>query len=123
MTIRDVLTAYYEAYNSEDPHHLAAVLHEDVVLHSAAGTHHGLSAYLDTYRAMTATFVDRLTPESIEVDGDTAIVTVVNTLTARADVKDFMGMSLEQGQTMTLRLRGRYTVADGRIREIHLELL
>ncbi|MFI8694101.1 MULTISPECIES: nuclear transport factor 2 family protein [Dietzia] len=123
MTVRDVITAYYEAYNSEDPHHLAAVLHEDVILHSAAGTQHGLSAYLDTYRAMTSTFVDRMTPEEIEVDGDTAIVTVINSLTARADVKDFMGMSLDEGQTITLTLRGRYTVDDDRIREIHIELL
>ncbi|UVE94654.1 hypothetical protein [Dietzia sp. B32] len=63
------------------------------------------------------------TTEEIEIDGDTATVTVVNTLTARADVKDFMGMSLDEGQTMTLTLRGRYTVDDDRIREIHIKLL
>ena len=98
MSVRAVITAYFDAYNSEDPHHLAAVLDEDVVLHSAAGTQHGLSAYLDTYRAMASTFVDRMTPEEIEVSGDTATVTVVNTLTARADVKNFMGTSLKGGR-------------------------
>lgn len=123
MTVHDVITAYYEAYNSEDPHQLAGVLHEDVVLSSAAGTQHGLSAYLDTYKAMTTTFIDRMTPEEIEVDGDTATVTVVNTLTARSDVKDFMGMSMDEGQTMTLNLRGRYTVDEGRIREITIEFV
>ena len=50
-------------------------------------------------------------------------VTIVNTLTARADVKDFMGMSLDDGQAMTLNLKGRYTVDGDRIREINLELL
>ncbi|MBM7231892.1 nuclear transport factor 2 family protein [Dietzia cinnamea] len=122
-SVHDVITAHFEAYNSEDPHQLAAVLHEDAVLHSAAGTQLGLSAYLDTYRAMTSTFVDRMTPEEIQVDGDTATVTIVNTLTARADVKDFMGMSLDDGQAMTLNLKGRYTVDGDRIREINLELL
>lgn len=48
---------------------------------------------------------------------------MVNTLTARADVKDFMGLSLDEGQTMTLTLRGRYTVDDDRIRAIHIDLL
>ena len=72
---------------------------------------------------MTSTFVDRMTPEEIQVDGDTATVTIVNTLTARADVKDFMGMSLDDGQAMTLNLKGRYTVDGDRIREINLELL
>ncbi|WP_295648435.1 nuclear transport factor 2 family protein [uncultured Dietzia sp.] len=123
MSTRDVITAYFDAYNSEDGHHLAAVLHEDVELHSAAGTQHGLSAYLDTYHAMTSTFIDRMTPEEISVVGDTATVTIVNTLTARSDVRDFMGMSLDKGQSMTLNLRGRYTVDTGRIREIRIEMV
>ena len=123
MTPRDVVTAYFEAYNSEDGHHLAAVLHEGVELHSAAGTQHGLSAYLDTYHAMTSTFVDRMTQEEIEVDGDTATVSITNTLTARSDVRDFMGMSLDKGQSTTLSLRGRYTVDEGRIRQIRIEMV
>ncbi|GAA0965173.1 nuclear transport factor 2 family protein [Actinocorallia libanotica] len=121
-TVNQVMTSYYDAYNSEDPDRLAAVLDDSVILRSAAGTGQGLPGYLDTYRTMITTFVDRMTPQRIEADGDTATVSIVNTLTARADVPDFMGMKLKAGETLTLNLRGRYKVRDGRISEIDIEL-
>lgn len=123
MNAEEVLTAYYEAYNSEDPDRLASLLDKDVVLHSTSGTEQGLSRFLDDYRTRTATFVDRLIPERIEANGDMATVTIVNILTARTDVPDFMGAALEEGQTLTLNKRGRYRVGNGRICEIRIDML
>lgn len=56
MTVNEVLTAYYDAYNSEDPNLLATVLDEAVVLRIGGGTPEGRSAYLDTYKMTTTMF-------------------------------------------------------------------
>ncbi|MEU5842713.1 nuclear transport factor 2 family protein [Rhodococcus sp. NPDC047139] len=98
MSVEGVLTAYFEAYNSEEPDRLAELLDKDVVLHSAAGTEQGLSTYLDAYRSRAAVFVDRMIPDRIEVNGDMATVTILNTLTARVDVPDFMGAPVGKGR-------------------------
>ena len=42
-------------------------------------------------------------------------VRIVDKLTARDDVPDFMGQALAKGETITLNLTGRYTIRDGRI--------
>ena len=62
MSVNEVLTAYYDAYNSENPDRLAAVLDEAIVLRTAGGTQEGRPAYLETYKMMTTTFVSRIMP-------------------------------------------------------------
>ncbi|MFS0897371.1 nuclear transport factor 2 family protein [Mycolicibacterium litorale] len=93
-----------------------------MTVRSAAGVQHGRAAYLQTYRYMIGQFVDRMTPRDIQVDGAVATVQITDELTARADIPDFMGASLREGQSMTLDLLGRYTVMDGRIAEIELTM-
>ena len=106
---------YYRTYNSENPQALEALYADDVVFTSAQGTSHGRDAILQTYRYLIATFEDRMTPESILIDGNHAAVEITDVFTAREDVPDFMGASLKKGETLTLKLCGVYTVKDGRI--------
>lgn len=120
MTIADTMRAYYAAYNAEDEDRLGSLLDDEVTLISAAGVQTGKAAYLATYRFMIATFVDRMTPERIIPEDGAATVHITDALTARAPVADFLGASLAEGETMTLRLVGRYTITDGKIVRIEI---
>ncbi|MFP1155468.1 nuclear transport factor 2 family protein [Mycobacterium sherrisii] len=120
--VETLLMRYYETYNSENPDKLSELLSESVAVRPGGGVQNGRDAYLQTYRYMIDQFIDRMTPQRIEVDGTVAIVHITDVLTARADITDFMGMCLSAGQSMTLNLQGRYTVADGQIAEIDLTI-
>ena len=113
-----LIRAYYVAYNALDADGLAGLLAPDVELISAMGTQTGRDAYLETYRTMTGLFIDVMTPEQIAVNGDTVTVTIHDSLTAKADIADFMGQSLKAGEELVLRLQGQYTFRDGRIARI-----
>lgn len=118
--MEQLIRSYYAAYNGLDDDGLAAILHPQVELVSAMGTQSGRDAYLATYRFMTGQFVDIMEPETIAVEGNCATVTIRDSLTAKADVDDFMGQSLAKGQEIVLNLTGRYTVEDGRIVRIEV---
>jgi ketosteroid isomerase-like protein len=120
MTNEELMRTYYEAYNSEDETRLAPLLADDVVLISAAGEQKGKEAYLGTYRYMIATFIDRMTPEKIVESAGGATVDIHDRLVARADVDDFLGMSVRAGEAIDLPLTGRYTIEAGRIHHIEI---
>ena len=118
--IEALMRAYYAAYNAVDAEALSVILAPDVVLVSAMGTQAGRDAYLTTFRYMTDQFVDRMTPERIDVEGAVATVRIRDSLIARADIADFMGQPVARGQELLLALIGRYTIADGRIARIEI---
>lgn len=113
---------YYTAYNSEDPTALRAFYADDVVLVSAQGELRGADAILDTYRFLTGQFYDRMTPTRIDIDGNRAVVDIVDVFTAKRDVADFMGRALRQGEVLELKLRGTYTAENGRFQRIVIEM-
>ena len=115
------MRAYYRAYNSEDEAALAGYYHEDVELVSGEGTLRGRDAILETYRHLTGLFHDKMTPLFISIDGDTAVVDILDRFTAKRDVGEFMGSTLREGESLVLRLRGTYQAIDGRFRRIAIE--
>ena len=117
------MRGYYEAYNSEDESRLGAFLADDVLLVSAQGEQRGKDAYLATYRAIVADFSDRMTPESIAVDGDTAAVRITDRFTAKHDVADFLGRGFKKGDGFTLKLEGTYRAQGGKIAAINVAIL
>ena len=110
-----VLRSYYQAYNSLDTERLCEILSPDVELVSPLGTERGHQAYLATFHYMTGMFVDVMTPETITVSGNTVTVAIHDSLTAKADVADFMGHAVKAGEELILRVKGEYTLVDGRI--------
>lgn len=118
--VEALIRSYYTAYNAVDLEALKAVLDPDVMLVSALGTQAGRDAYLTTYAYMTGHFIDRMTPQSIEVVGAVAEVRIRNDLTARQDIPDFLGQPIAEGQQIVLDLVGRYTVSEGRIARIEI---
>lgn len=120
MASEDFFKGYYEAYNSEDPAKLGALLADDVVMASAMGEQTGKDAYLQTYQFMIGTFIDKMRPEKITLTHDGAVVDIHDSLIARADVPDFMGQSLKAGEEMVLKLTGKYTLKDGKIVRIEI---
>jgi ketosteroid isomerase-like protein len=120
MAGEDFFRGYYEAYNSENPARLGALLADDVVLASAMGETKGKDAYLQTYQFMISTFVDKMRPEKITLTADGAVVDIHDSLVARADVPDFMGQSLKAGEEMVLKLTGKYTLKGGKIARIEI---
>ena len=74
---------YYKAYNSEDAEALAAFYHDDVELASAQGVMRGPKEILATYQYLTSNFHDKMTPESIEVSGNTAVVKIHDSFKAK----------------------------------------
>lgn len=120
MLDKAFVEAYYSAYNSEDPVALRRFYADDVVLVSAQGELRGAEAILETYAFLTAQFIDRMTPTRIDIDGDRAVVEIVDVFTAKRDVADFMGVALRAGEKLELQLRGTYTVKDGRFVRIEI---
>lgn len=117
---RRFFEGYYRAYNTADETQLTPYLAEDVVLASPEGETKGREAYLQIYRHITGQFIDQMTPESIEIDGDRAVVHIHDRFTAKSDVESFLGQSFKQGQVLELKLTGRYLVKDGRIVRIEV---
>ena len=117
MTGEDILRHYYDAYNAGDEQGLRALLADDLALVPIAGADEirGVDAYLATYRTSLASFEDVMEPQAIEAVGDVVTVDLRNLLTAREDVDDFFGLSARSGETITLQLIARYTIANGRI--------
>ena len=118
----EFMRGYYDAYNSGDPALLGAFLADDVVMVSAQGESRGKDAYLATYKAITAAFVDQMTPTAITVDGDTATVRITDRFTAKTDVPDFLGQSYAKGQGFTLQLLARYRAQGKKIAHIEVEI-
>ena len=81
----------------------------------------GVEAILDTYRYLIANFTDRMTPEEITIDGDSARVKIRDHFTAKQDVADFLGMSLAAGDAFELLLQGSYEFEGGRIKRLLIE--
>lgn len=106
---------YYATYNSENPEALAGFYASDVVFTSAQGTSTGKEAILQTYGWLISQFEDRMTPDSILIDGNRAAVEITDVFTARQDVADFMGTALKKGEQLTLKLCGIYTVDNQQI--------
>ena len=114
---------YYDAYNSEDEARLGALLADDVVLTSAQGVQHGRDAYLSTYRQIISAFTDRMTPDEIVVDGAKATVKITDRFIAKMDVPNFLGQTFKKGQGFKLKLIANYTVDDGKIATIDIQMV
>lgn len=114
---------YYQTYNQEDPDALSQFYHDDVVLSSSQGNQVGIDELLDTYRFLISAFHDQMTPTSIRIEGNIGIIEIVDRFTAKHDVKDFLGVSLSQGVSVELRLRGTYECIDNKFKHIKIETL
>jgi len=117
----EFMESYYRTYNSEDPEALRAYYADDVVMVSAAGETHGADAILDSYRYLISVFHDKMTAEHIEIDGDSAVVSISDRFTAKTAVPDFFGQSFAVGDEFELRLRGTYQSLNGRFTHITIE--
>ena len=122
MLDKAFIEAYYAAYNSEDPVALRRFYADDVVLVSAQGELRGADAILETYAFLTGQFFDHMTPTRIDIEGNRAVVEIADVFTAKRDVADFMGMTLQEGEKFELLLRGTYTVEHDRFVRIEIEL-
>ena len=118
MLDRDFFVRYYDTYASEDADALGAFYADDVRLTSGQGVIQGKEQLLGTYRAITSLFHDRMTPDSILVDGDRAAIEITDRFEAKQAVPEFLGRSFAKGETFTMRICGVYRVGNGKIREV-----
>lgn len=122
MNHEALMRSYYATYNSENPAALRAFYADDVVLLSSQGEMRGPDAILATYQYLISMFEDRMVPTVIRTEGDTAVVDITDTFTAKQDVADFMGASLQKGEQMVMQLRGTYRIRDNRFIHITIEM-
>lgn len=117
-----LLQAYYQAYNAVDEAKLRQLMADDVTLHPIGEAEPivGIEAYLEVFRLMHSHFYDVMEPQNITADGERVQVKVVNRLTAKADVDGLFGMTLAQGETLTLVLDAAYTVRADQIVQIEI---
>jgi hypothetical protein len=116
------MQSYYTTYNGEDPDALARYYASDVVFETAQGSSVGVAPILDTYRYLISVFSDQMTPDSITISGDTAIVAITDRFEAKQAIADFMGQSFAPGDTLVLKLRGTYQCRDGQFCHIRIDL-
>ncbi len=118
------MECYYQTYNTENVDSLASYYHPEVELTSEAGVMKGAEAVLATYRQIIGIFHDKMTPTSIHIDGQIAIVAIIDRFTAKVDVEDFLGMQVAAGESFELKLRGTYEAdSDNLFRTIVIERL
>ena len=115
MLTEQFMRDYYACYNSEDAEALRRFYHPEVKFFSAQGEQIGDDAIIGTYRYLMGRFEDRMTPENILIDGDQAAVEITDRFTARADIDDFLGHSLKQGEQLVLHLCAIYRVKNRQI--------
>ena len=115
------MESYYQTYNSENPDKLREFYCEDVVLTSGQGAQEGVQSIIDMYSYLISVFSDQMTPQSIEVDGNTAVVDILDQFEAKTDIEDFMGMSLSKGDKFELRIKGSYEIENGKFKNILIE--
>jgi ketosteroid isomerase-like protein len=120
---KSFIESYYATYNEENPDALRKFYADDVILASAMGELHGPDAILATYTGLTSQCHDKMTPLTIDIDGNRAIVAIRDVFTAKHDLADFMGQPLKKGESFQLNLRGTYTEADGKFTRILIESL
>jgi len=118
MLDKNFFVRYYEAYASEDPAALGAFYADDVTLSSSQGVIQGREALLGTYRYITAMFIDRMTPDTIILDGDRAAIEITDRFEAKTDVESFLGRPFRKGEVFTMKICGVYRVENGKIRQI-----
>lgn len=106
---------YYRCYNSESPDALRQFYHPDVRLSSPQGTQVGADSIIETYTQLIAAFHDRMTAETILIEGHRAAVEIIDSFTAKVDIDDFMGQALKTGENLILPLCAVYTVENGQI--------
>ncbi len=116
-----LMESYYQTYNSENPDKLREFYCDDVVLTSGQGAQEGAQAIIDMYSSIISQFSDQMTPENIEISGNTAIVDILDRFEAKTDVEDFLGMSMAKGDKFELKIRGTYEIEDGRFKNITIE--
>lgn len=109
------MRAYYETYNRGDLAALADFYAEDVLFVANGAEVRGREAVIAMVRGVLAGFEDVMTPRTIAVSGDTALVRIDDRLTAKADIPDFLGRGVKAGETVNLALCGVYELARGRI--------
>jgi ketosteroid isomerase-like protein len=118
MLDRNFFVRYYETYASEDAAALGAFYAEDVKLISSQGVIQGREQLLGTYRTIISLFRDRMTPDSILIDGDQAAIEITDRFEAKQAVPEFLGRSFAKGEAFTMRICGVYRVQDGKIRQV-----
>jgi extradiol dioxygenase family protein len=118
---KELMESYYQTYNSENPDKLREFYCEDVVLTSGQGAQEGVQSIIDMYSYLISVFSDQMTPQSIEVDGNTAVVDILDQFEAKTDIEDFMGMSLSKGDKFELRIKGSYEIENGKFKNILIE--
>ena len=123
MLDRNFFIRYYETYASEDADALGAFYADDVKLTSGQGVIRGSEQLLGTYRTIISLFRDRMTPDSILIDGDRAAIEITDRFEAKEPVPEFLGRSFAKGEVLTMRICGLYRVQGGKIREITIYAL
>ncbi len=118
MLDRNFFVRYYETYAAEDAAALGAFYAEDVKLTSGQGVIQGREQLLGTYRSIISLFHDRMTPETILIDGDRAAIEITDRFEAKQAVPEFLGRPFAKGEVFIMRICGLYRVQDGKIREI-----
>ena len=115
--------SYFETYNSADAERISAYYAPGVKLFASGGEIDGRVALLGVYREIINGFTDLMTPKRILTDDAVAMVEIEDMLTAKHDVKDFLGKPVKAGETVTLRLAGVYEFEDGLISRITMYAL
>ena len=118
---KELMESYYQTYNSENPDKLREFYCEDEALTSGQGAQDRVQSLIEMYNYLTSVFSDQMTPQSIEVDGNIAVVDILDKFQAKTDIEDFMGMSLSKGDKFELRIKGTYEIVDGKFKNILIE--
>jgi len=118
---KQLMESYYRTYNSENAAELRKFYSEDVILVSGQGEQNGAQSIIDMYNYLTTVFSDKMTPQNIQVDGNTVVVDILDQFEAKTDIEDFMGMSLAKGDKFELKLTGTYEIEGGRFKRVTIE--
>lgn len=111
---------YYQAYNAEGAEGVAGFYTDDAVFEFGESRYSGRDAILAYFKGLHRAFKETMRPTNILVDGNRAAVELESDFEAKIPLKDFMGKSLDVGQSATAGFAAFYETEGTRISRVRI---
>ena len=117
---KEWMKKYYETFNTGDLETIAALYTDDVVLEFRDIVLNGKDAVMGHFKNYFDTVREEITPLQIFIDDSSIAVELSDRMTAKIDLPDLMGKSVNAGGSITVKFGGFYKARGDRICHVKL---
>lgn len=112
---------YLQSFNGADEAAFVREFYtEDLIVEGPQGVMSGQQAWVNALTFVHDRVEERLHPVTVMQDGDTILAEIRGVFTATADRADFPFGPLKKGETLTVKMLGKYEIRGGKIAHLTL---